>query len=60
MTIGTRPLRTDTPAGGADAANLWRMLTWLRPWRGRVVLALGALIVAKLAVGVPLLLKQVV
>jgi ATP-binding cassette subfamily B protein len=61
MTADMRPLRTDMPAGGTDAANLWRMLTWLRPWRGRVVLALGALIVAKLAVvGVPLLLKEVV
>jgi ATP-binding cassette subfamily B protein len=61
MTADMRPLRTDMPAGGTDAANLWRMLTWLRPWRGRVVLALGALIIAKLAVvGVPLLLKEVV
>ena len=62
MTTSMRSLRTERPVGGgSDAANLWRMLTWLSPWRGRVVLALGALIIAKLAVvGVPLLLKEVV
>ena len=54
-------LRTERPHTRTDAGNLWRMLGYLRPWRGRVAVALGALIGAKLAVvGVPLLLKQVV
>ncbi|MCS4502570.1 ATM1-type heavy metal exporter [wastewater metagenome] len=53
--------RTESPSGRTDAGNLWRMLGYLRPWRGRVALALAALIGAKLAVvGVPLLLKRVV
>ena len=61
MTASLRGLRTERPAGRTDAGNLRRMLGYLRPWRGRVALALGALVGAKLAVvGVPILLKQVV
>jgi len=37
------------------------MLAYLRPWRGRVAIALACLVVAKLAVvGVPLVLKEIV
>jgi len=54
-------LRTEPPAGRTDAGNLRRMLAYLRPWRGRVAIALACLVGAKLAVvGVPLLLKRVV
>jgi len=56
-----RGLRTEPPAGRTDAGNLRRMLAYLRPWRGRVAIALACLVGAKLAVvGVPLLLKRVV
>ena len=54
-------LRTERPSGRTDAGNLWRMLSYLRPWRGRVLIAVVCLVGAKLAVvGVPLLLKRVV
>ncbi len=61
LVLRAHGLRTERPEGRTDAGNLWRMLGYLRPWRGRVALALAALIGAKLAVvAVPLLLKQVV
>ena len=45
----------------ADWRNLGRILPYLWEYRGRVLLALGCLVVAKLAViGVPLVLKQIV
>ncbi|MEX2575206.1 MAG: ABC transporter ATP-binding protein/permease [Halofilum sp. (in: g-proteobacteria)] len=53
--------RTENPSVRTDTGSLLRMLGYLRPWRGRIALALGLLILAKLAVvAVPLLLKQVV
>ena len=53
--------RTENPEVRTDSGNLLRMLAYLRPWRGRVVVALVCLVGAKLAVvGVPLLLKEVV
>ncbi len=53
--------RTENPAVRTDAGNLVRMLGFLRPWRGRIAVALACLILAKLAVvAVPWLLKQVV
>jgi len=54
--------RVETPQGErSDVGNLLRMLGYLRPWRGRVGIALGALVVAKLAVvGVPLVLKEII
>jgi ATP-binding cassette subfamily B protein len=56
-----RHLRTENPGMRTDSGNLLRMLGYLRPWGGRVAVALGCLVVAKLAVvGVPLLLKEVV
>jgi len=52
---------TENPPLRTDAGNLALMLGYLRPWRGRVAVALVCLIVAKLAVvGVPMLLKEVV
>ncbi len=58
----SRDLRDDAPVGArTDRANLLRMLGYLRPWRGRIALALTALMAAKLAVvGVPLILKQII
>jgi len=53
--------RTENPHLHTDTGNLARMLAYLRPWRGRVAIALACLVIAKGAVvGVPLLLKQVV
>ena len=53
--------RTENPEVRTDSGNLLRMLGYLRPWRGRVAVALACLVIAKLAVvGVPLLLKRVV
>ena len=53
--------RTENPTGRTDRGNLLRMLGYLRPWRGRVAIALVCLVGAKLAVvAVPLLLKEVV
>lgn len=66
-TPGSRTMRTDDPradaptGGRSDRDNLVRMLGHLRPWRGRIGLALACLLLAKLAVvGVPLLLKEIV
>ena len=54
--------RVEAPHGDrTDAGNLLRMLRYLRPWRGRVAIAVACLVGAKLAVvAVPLLLKHVV
>ncbi len=44
-----------------DLRNLRRMMPYLWDYRGRVLLALGSLILAKLAtVGIPVLLKEIV
>lgn len=44
-----------------DWTNIRALLPYLWEYRGRVLLALGALIVAKIAnIGVPLTLKQIV
>ncbi len=54
--------RTEVPHGDRrDLLNLRRMWFYVWDYRGRVALALGALIVAKVAmVGVPLVLKGIV
>ncbi len=54
--------RTEAPhSDRADWGNLRKMLPYIWAYRGRVVAALAALIVSKLAmVGVPLVLKQIV
>ncbi|MCW5631843.1 MAG: ABC transporter ATP-binding protein/permease [Rubrivivax sp.] len=60
------PAPPETARGpGAAAASDWhtlkRLLPYLWPWRGRIVLALGFLVAAKVAnVGVPVLLKHLV
>ncbi len=60
MTIHDR--RTTAPhAGRADLTNFKRMWPFVWDYRGRVLLALVCLIIAKLAtVGVPLVLKEIV
>lgn len=56
-----RPYSPTERPGPADGRSLLRMLVYLRPWRGRIALALACLIIAKLAVvGVPLVLKEIV
>ncbi len=54
--------RIETPhSNRADLYNLRRMLPYLWTYRGRVLIALSCLIVAKVAtVGVPLVLKRIV
>jgi len=54
--------RTEAPhSDRADWGNIHKMLPYIWAYRGRVVAALAALIVSKLAmVGVPLVLKQIV
>ncbi|HPF57386.1 MAG TPA: ABC transporter ATP-binding protein/permease [Candidatus Competibacteraceae bacterium] len=53
---------TETPhRERRDWANLWALLPYLWEYRGRVLLALGCLVLAKAAnIGVPLVLKQIV
>jgi ATP-binding cassette subfamily B protein len=53
---------TELPeTGGTDLKTLKSLLPFLWDYRGRVALALGALILAKIAnVGIPLLLKDIV
>jgi ATP-binding cassette subfamily B protein len=49
------------PAAGGDWHTIGRLLPYLAPYRGRIALAMAALVAAKVAnVGVPLLLKQIV
>lgn len=54
--------RAERPHGErTDIGNLIRMLAYLRPWGGRVLVALASLVIAKLAVvAVPLTLKRIV
>jgi len=54
--------RTEVPhADRRDLQNLRRMWAYVWAYRGRVAVALGSLVIAKVAmVGVPLVLKQVV
>jgi ATP-binding cassette subfamily B protein len=54
--------RTEAPHGHRkDWQNIKRMFPYIWEYRGRVLIALGCLIVAKMAtVGVPLVLKQIV
>ncbi len=54
--------RTDTPPPASSSwTNLRKMLPYIWEYRGRVLAALAALIVSKLAmVGVPLVLKEIV
>ena len=53
---------TESPHGNRrDLANLRRMLPYIWAYRGRVLLALGMLVLSKLAiVGIPLVLKEIV
>jgi ABC-type transport system involved in Fe-S cluster assembly fused permease/ATPase subunit len=54
--------RTEAPHGHRkDWQNIKRMFPYIWEYRGRVLIALGCLIIAKMAtVGVPLVLKQIV
>ena len=54
--------RTETPEGVASSwENIRRMLPYIWEYRGRVLFALAALVISKLAmVGVPLVLKGIV
>ncbi len=54
--------RTDTPPPASSGwTNLRKMLPYVWAYRGRVLLALSALVISKLAmVGVPLVLKEIV
>jgi ATP-binding cassette subfamily B protein len=54
--------RTATPEGNASSwSNIRRMLPYIWEYRGRVLFALAALVISKLAmVGVPLILKEIV
>jgi ABC-type transport system involved in Fe-S cluster assembly fused permease/ATPase subunit len=52
---------TSLPETGADLKSLRALLPFLWSYRGRVVLALGFLVLAKVAsVGIPLVLKEIV
>ncbi len=57
-----RSVRPDLPRGQReDFRNLRKLMPYLMEFRGRVLLALGALLAAKLAgIGVPLILKGIV